>query len=224
MMETCENCGMPIGKLETPQVWKDHIVCIACYHKLSIGGGLNSGSYSSDDIRCPMCRLKCPLGSDKCSVCGHENPCDFVNAAYLGALETVTDLLRAGIEVNLRTEYGHTALIMAPGSWYDAIHKIGDNLSNPPPKTEDRVKMVRVLLEAGADPNAKDEHGYTALHSAARMGLREAIILLIKHGAEVNAKDFGGDTALSIAQRNGHKAAAIILRQNGGKKGTWWGT
>lgn len=33
--ETCDNCGDPIGKLETPQLWKDHVVCSECLRKLS---------------------------------------------------------------------------------------------------------------------------------------------------------------------------------------------
>lgn len=28
--EVCENCGHPIGKLETPQIWKQNVVCSAC--------------------------------------------------------------------------------------------------------------------------------------------------------------------------------------------------
>ena len=36
-IETCENCGKPIGKLETPFVWQDHAVCAECMLKL--GGG-----------------------------------------------------------------------------------------------------------------------------------------------------------------------------------------
>jgi len=34
-METCENCGATIGKLETPNVWQSHIVCAQCYAKLA---------------------------------------------------------------------------------------------------------------------------------------------------------------------------------------------
>ncbi len=34
MSEVCENCGAPIGKLETPMVFNEHIVCSACYFKL----------------------------------------------------------------------------------------------------------------------------------------------------------------------------------------------
>lgn len=33
--ETCQNCERVIGKLETPSVWKDHIVCAECYAKLA---------------------------------------------------------------------------------------------------------------------------------------------------------------------------------------------
>ena len=34
MSETCENCGRTIGKLETPHVWKENIVCRDCNSKL----------------------------------------------------------------------------------------------------------------------------------------------------------------------------------------------
>jgi hypothetical protein len=33
-METCENCGGSIGKLETPFVWQDRVVCAGCHTKL----------------------------------------------------------------------------------------------------------------------------------------------------------------------------------------------
>lgn len=31
---TCENCGQEIGRLETPMVWRDNIVCPECYSRL----------------------------------------------------------------------------------------------------------------------------------------------------------------------------------------------
>ena len=33
--ETCENCGRSIGRLETPQIYNDHIVCPDCLARLS---------------------------------------------------------------------------------------------------------------------------------------------------------------------------------------------
>lgn len=34
-METCENCGSIIGKLETPYVHGDHVVCRECKDRLA---------------------------------------------------------------------------------------------------------------------------------------------------------------------------------------------
>lgn len=34
-VEICSNCEARIGKLETPQVWEEHVVCEACHAKLS---------------------------------------------------------------------------------------------------------------------------------------------------------------------------------------------
>lgn len=33
-METCENCGSVIGKLETPYIFNDSVVCSQCYQRL----------------------------------------------------------------------------------------------------------------------------------------------------------------------------------------------
>ncbi len=34
MSEECQNCGRVIGKLETPNVWNENIVCKACHKQL----------------------------------------------------------------------------------------------------------------------------------------------------------------------------------------------
>ena len=31
----CENCGTPIGKLETPCRYENHVVCMACHHRIT---------------------------------------------------------------------------------------------------------------------------------------------------------------------------------------------
>lgn len=35
-MTTCENCGTTIGKLETPCVYDDRVVCSACHKRLVV--------------------------------------------------------------------------------------------------------------------------------------------------------------------------------------------
>lgn len=34
-IETCANCGRVIGKLETPMVWQENVVCPECFGRLS---------------------------------------------------------------------------------------------------------------------------------------------------------------------------------------------
>ena len=34
-MDKCENCGTIIGKLETPCVWQQSVVCVGCYDRLN---------------------------------------------------------------------------------------------------------------------------------------------------------------------------------------------
>jgi hypothetical protein len=35
-MEQCENCGRTIGKLETPMVYRDSVVCPECHARLAV--------------------------------------------------------------------------------------------------------------------------------------------------------------------------------------------
>jgi cytohesin len=79
-----------------------------------------------------------------------------------------------------------------------------------PPEGVDRVEVVRLLLSAGADPNARDNQGNTALILGAN---REKFVLsLVNAGADVNARNHKGATALSSTFNEGAKR---ILLQHG---------
>jgi ankyrin repeat protein len=71
--------------------------------------------------------------------------------------------------------------------------------------------IVRVLLEHGAHPNARQHGGWTALQSAAMHGDQAMVKLLIKHGAKVNLQSDDGSTAEQLARKNGHEDVAQLL-------------
>ena len=65
-------------------------------------------------------------------------------------------------------------------------------------------ETMRLLLERGADPNAKQQMDYTALHGAASRGDVEMARLLLAHGADRNAKAADGMTPAEVAAKYGH--------------------
>src|SRR5208283_1772910 len=67
------------------------------------------------------------------------------------------------------------------------------------PRFEEKEKnlILQALLDKGADVNAKDSSGGTALMDACTNGHKEIVELLLARGANVNTKDIGGETASS---------------------------
>jgi ankyrin repeat protein len=71
--------------------------------------------------------------------------------------------------------------------------------------------MVRELLKRGADPDAEQAGGFTALHSAAFHSDREIVKVLLDHGAQAAKKTLDGKTPASLALEHGNAAVAEIL-------------
>jgi ankyrin repeat protein len=83
----------------------------------------------------------------------------------------------------------------------------------------DHLEIARLLLDAGADPNAH-KRGQTALHWAARGGQIEMAELLLARGArvDVQAKTPQGDlTPLALAVKAEKREMAELLRRNGAR-------
>jgi ankyrin repeat protein len=82
---------------------------------------------------------------------------------------------------------------------------------------EGRLDVVRYLLDQGADVNAREQFGDTALTEAVFNGQLAAAKELLLRGAEVNAIGDGG-TALDIALNRNQTAIADLLKHRGGKR------
>jgi ankyrin repeat protein len=70
---------------------------------------------------------------------------------------------------------------------------------------------IKTLLDGGAELNAKDTLGRTALHMAAFYGQLKVTELLIERGADVNIKDRVGMTPLHVAVLSGGRQEVELL-------------
>ncbi|KAH7935377.1 hypothetical protein HPB52_006764 [Rhipicephalus sanguineus] len=78
-----------------------------------------------------------------------------------------------------------------------------------------RLEMIKLLLDAGAEPNVQDNDGSTALMCAAEHGYIEIVRVLLAHpDTEVCLADNDGSTALTIAMEAGHKDTALLIYAN----------
>jgi cytohesin len=116
-------------------------------------------------------------------------------AAGRGMLATLDWLLAHGLPVDLPAQDGRTPLMAAA----DSLGWKGDALL-----------AMDYLLQRGADVNASDAQGDTALHRLARGGgsyapeaQTQAAWLLVAAGADVNARNAAGDTPLDAGSSDG---------------------
>jgi hypothetical protein len=117
----------------------------------------------------------------------------------------VEALLRYGAAVNAVEQWNNgftlTALHAAAGS-------------------EGKKEIVKLLLEKGADPDARNGEGWTPLMLAASIRSKEVVELLLAHSAAPNVLGNGGVTALSIASETRNNSPpspeiAKLLREHG---------
>ncbi|KAK8735536.1 hypothetical protein OTU49_005432 [Cherax quadricarinatus] len=61
------------------------------------------------------------------------------------------------------------------------------------------IKVMNLLLEAGAEINVQDLDGWTPLHAAAHWGQREAVEILCENMADMDIRNFVGQSAFDVA-------------------------
>ena len=128
-------------------------------------------------------------------------------AAGSGSPEMIREILRYHPKLELRDREGKTALFAA-GEYRNSD------------KEGARVECVRLLVEAGADVNARDKEGNTPLHETFLTDVEEE---LLKLGADVNARNKDGETPIFTTVDDDaiplfiHHGADLSMRNNKGE-------
>lgn len=161
----------------------------------------------------------------------HSPRCEFFRAVIEGALDEVAGLAAANpalpgevlegsaAPLGLAVFYGHTEVVRyLLGRGVPVDTPSADGACSTPlhwSVMRGRVAIARLLLERGADVNARQVGGFTPLHMAAQSGDVEMARLLLAYSPEVNAHHAEGGTALSLARQWGHQELAGLLEAHG---------
>ena len=116
-------------------------------------------------------------------------------ACFFGHYETAEYLIKAGASVNSQS---NNSLAAAPiQSAAAAGH----------------VKIVMLLLNQHANPNIREQAGYTPLHAAAQNGDTQMIRALLYNGADLTIRSKDGKLAVDMALEVGKTDAAALLKE-----------
>lgn len=133
--------------------------------------------------------------------------------------EAVAFLIQNGADVNRRT-WEHERDYAGHSGNAGFGYQSGDNCGKTPlmaAAATGNVQSVELLIEGGADVNATDYFGKTALMYAASSHQGDDAVqiaeLLVKNGADLNTVDHFGQTVWDYAERHGMENVINALKQ-----------
>jgi ankyrin repeat protein len=150
-------------------------------------------------------------------------------AAMKGQSEVVHELIRAGADVNKGNEHGITPLQISTFCGHEAIvpillactgleinarcgEKSGGLTALHVAAMSGHAKIAEMLIEAGVDPQTRDNDGKLALHEAAAKGHTDIVkSLLAQFPGLVDVTTEDGYSSLFLAAKNGHQATVTAL-------------
>lgn len=161
------------------------------------------------------------------AVLAADPPLDICEAAAVGKIARVKELLQADPAlVNARSTDGNQPLGLACFFAHPQIvdlllsqgadvHAAADNAMKVQPlhaaAAANDIGICRALLERGADPNARQQMGWTPLHQAVHKKNAELVQLMLRHQGDPRQTNDEGNSAIDIAVAEGATAIREML-------------
>ncbi|XP_077773202.1 protein phosphatase 1 regulatory subunit 12C isoform X1 [Podarcis muralis] len=134
-------------------------------------------------------------------------PLDIAEADNMEALLR-SEIGKRGIDVEVAKREEEEVMLRDARQWMNG-GKISDE---PHPKTgatalhvaaaKGYIEVMRLLLQAGYDPNVQDKDGWAPLHAAAHWGVEEACRLLAEHFCDMEALNNVGQRPCDLADED----------------------
>jgi len=143
-------------------------------------------------------------------------------AAKFADADIVRALIAGGADPAIPLKSGITPLLAAAGLGAGGATRRGVNVlsaygrESSADEEKDTFETVKLILDAGANPNITDPAGNTALFGVVPKGFNTVIQLLVDKGANVNATNKRGQTPLKLTAgggggRGGRNSGAVQL-------------
>ncbi|QQR49187.1 ankyrin repeat domain-containing protein [bacterium] len=133
-------------------------------------------------------------------------------ATYAGNTPLLRELIKTDkAAINAQDKDGTTPLHKA--SWQIQNKRLGTNYIG----ANNYIECMMLLLDNGANVNAADKAGWTALHYAAKFGHLDGIVVLLKYHANIDAKTNQQETPILLAITHGHKECIELLLERGAR-------
>ena len=146
-----------------------------------------------------------------------------------GSVAMIQELLKAGADPNSTTEAGETAVMTAARTGnleaVKALLALGSDLNQQEARRgqtalmlaieQDHPPIARLLIQRGADVNARSTGGFTPLLFAAQQGDLDSMQALLAAGAQLDGITPEWGSALVVAAARGHEEIALFLLEQG---------
>ena len=132
----------------------------------------------------------------------------FLLAAMAADVAVMRVLAEAGADPNLAADDGTSPLMLAAG--------LGRYMAETLVTEARSLQAAALALELGADVDAANETGSTALHGAAHVKSDAMVRLLVDHGASLDPVNARGRTPLAVAELSRAGSATTATRSSTG--------